>query len=233
MKNKSSPKRSRVVFLFDIDNTLLNNDHVTADLQKHLASSVGPKGARSYWEIFERLRKELGYADYLGTLQEFRRQHPADLGLLTVSRFMVDYPFANRLFPNSLDALAHVRRWGPVVLLSDGDVVFQPRKADRSGLTEAVDGVLIFLHKELELDTVTARFPADHYVMVDDKIRILTAMKKIWGRRLSAVFVRQGHYALDAKAVASYPPADVAIDRIGDLVEFTLPQLLPPFPKKS
>ena len=234
MKKPPSPKRSRVVFLFDIDNTLLNNDHVTADLQKHLAREVGPEGAQRYWKIFERLRNELGYADYLGALQQYRLKHPNDLKLLTVSRFMVEYPFANRLFPNSLDALAHVRRWGPTVLLSDGDVVFQPRKADRSGLTEAVDGrVLIFTHKERELDNVATRHPSHHYVMVDDKIRILTAMKKIWGRRLTTVFVRQGHYALDAKEVATYPPADIAIERIGDLVNYKLPRLLAPSLKQA
>ncbi len=231
MKKKHSPKKSRVVFLFDIDNTLLNNDHVTADLQKHLTREVGPAGAERYWRVFEQMRGELGYADYLGALQQCRRQHPDDLRLLTVSRFMVEYPFANRLFPNSLDALAHVRQWGPTVLLSDGDVVFQPRKSDRSGLTEAVDGrVLIFTHKEKSLDNVLERYPARHYVMVDDKIRILTAMKKVWGKRLTTVFVRQGHYALDAKAVAAYPPADVSIERIGDLVNYKLAQLLPPFP---
>jgi FMN phosphatase YigB (HAD superfamily) len=234
MQKKSSPKRSRVVFLFDIDNTLLNNDHVTADLQKHLAREVGSEGAQRYWRLFERLRHELGYADYLGALQQYRLKHPHDLKLLTVSRFMVEYPFANRLFPNSLDALAHVRRWGPTVLLSDGDVVFQPRKADRSGLTEAVDGrVLIFTHKERELDNVAARYPSHHYVMVDDKIRILTAMKKVWGRRLTTVFVRQGHYALDAREVAAYPAADLALERIGDIVNYNLSRLLAPSPKNK
>jgi hypothetical protein len=232
VKKKHSPRRSQVVFLFDIDNTLLDNDHVSVDLQKHLAREVGREGAQRYWQIFERLRHELGYADYLGALQEYRRKHPDDLRLLTVSRFMIEYPFANRLFPNSLDSIAHVRRWGPTVLLSDGDVVFQPRKAERSGLTEAVEGrVLIFTHKEHELANVVARFPARHYVMMDDKIRILTAMKKIWGKKLTTVFVRQGHYALDVKKVASYPPADLSITRIGDLLNYRLAQLLPPFPK--
>jgi len=233
VKKKHSPRPSRVVFLFDIDNTLLDNDHVGADLQKHLAREVGAQGAQRYWQIFERLRCELGYADYLGALQEYRRKHPDDLRLLTVSRFMIEYPFANRLFPNSLDSIAHVRRWGPAVLLSDGDVVFQPRKADRSGLSEAVEGrVLIFLHKEHELSNVAARFPARHYVMMDDKIRILTAMKNVWGKKLTTVFVRQGHYAFDIKEVASYPPADISIARIGDLLNYDLAQLLPPFPKE-
>jgi len=226
MKQERPAKKSRVVFLFDIDNTLLNNDHVTADLQKHLAGEVGGHGAKRYWSIFEALRKQLGYADYLGALQRYRAKNPHDLGLLTVSRFMVEYPFANRLFPNSLDVIEHARKWGPTVLLSDGDVVFQPRKAERSGLTEAVGGrVLIFTHKEKELANVAERYPARHYVMVDDKIRILTAMKKIWGRKLTTVFVRQGHYALDAKAVASYPPADVTIESIGDFLKLDLAAL--------
>ncbi len=229
MPKEKSPRKSRVVFLFDIDNTLLNNDQVTADLRKRLESEVGPAGSKRYWEIFEALRGELGYADYLGALQRYRIKHPHDQGLLTVSRFMVDYPFANRLFPNSLDAIAHVKRWGPVALLSDGDVVFQPRKADRSGLSDAVDGsVMIYTHKEKELADVARRHPAEHYVMVDDKIRILAAMKKIWGRKLTTIFVRQGHYALDARQVASYPPADLGLERIGDLLNLDLHSLLKP-----
>jgi len=234
MSKEKSPRKSRVVFLFDIDNTLLNNDQVTADLRKRLETEVGPHGSKRYWDIFEALRQELGYADYLGALQRYRVKHPHDQGLLTVSRFMVEYPFANRLFPNSLDAIAHVRRWGPVALLSDGDVVFQPRKADRSGLTEAVDGcVMIYTHKEKELADVGRRHPAGHYVMVDDKIRILSAMKKIWGHKLTTIFVRQGHYALDSKQLAAYPPADIAIDRIGDLRQFDLPSLLEPGGKQD
>lgn len=229
MPKERRPKKWRVVFLFDIDNTLLNNDNVTADLRRRLESEVGAAGARGYWRIFEDLRAELGYADYLGALQRYRVLHPHDMGLLTVSRFMVDYPFANRLFPNSLDVLERVQRWGPAVLLSDGDVVFQPRKADRSGLSEAVKGrALIYTHKEKELDSVAALYPAEHYVMMDDKIRILTAMKKTWGRRLTTVFVRQGHYALDAKTVATYPPADLALERIGDLLSFDLAELVEP-----
>jgi FMN phosphatase YigB (HAD superfamily) len=220
-------KKSPVVFLFDIDNTLLNNDQVTADLQKHLEHEVGARGAKSYWTIFETLRKDLGYADYLGALQRYRIEFPHDLRLLTVSRFLVDYPFANRLFPNALDVIAHVKLWGPATLLSDGDVVFQPRKADRSGLFDAVDGcVMIYVHKELELADVARRYPAAHYVMIDDKLRILTAMKNVWKKRLTTVFVRQGHYALDTKLTASCPPADFAIERIGDLLNYDLSKLL-------
>ena len=216
-------KQSKIVFLFDVDNTLLDNDRVTADLQRHLQREVGPERAQRYWAIFEQLRGELGYADYLGALQRYRIEYPRDPRLLIVSNFLVNYPFANRLYPNSLDAIEHVKQWGPVVILSDGDVVFQPRKVERSGLLEAVDGnALIYVHKEKELDDVEQRFPAEHYVMVDDKLRILTAMKTIWRERLTTVFPRQGHYALDPKTIATYPPADITVERLGDLVNYDL-----------
>jgi FMN phosphatase YigB (HAD superfamily) len=218
---------ARVVFLFDVDNTLLDNDRVTADLKGHLETQVGPQRAGRYWTLFEQLREELGYADYLGALQRYRVEYPRDPKLLTVSHFLINYPFANRLYPNSLDAIERVKAWGPAVILSDGDVVFQPRKIDRSGLFEAVDGnVLIYVHKEKELDDVAARFPAEHYVLVDDKPRILAAVKAGWGARVTTVFPRQGHYALDAQAVAKYPPADIAIERIGGLLDYDLPTLL-------
>jgi phosphoglycolate phosphatase-like HAD superfamily hydrolase len=214
-----------VVFLFDVDNTLLDNDRVSADLRRHLESEVGAERQERYWAIFEELRKELGYADYLGALQRYRVEHPRDPHLLTVSHFLVNYPFANRLFPGALDAVEHARQWGPAVVLSDGDVVFQPRKVERSGIGEVVDGVLIYIHKEEELDDVEARYPAAHYVLVDDKLRILTAIKRSWAGRVTTVFVRQGHYATDPKALATYPPADVSLERIGDLVKHPLPAL--------
>jgi len=217
---------SPVVFLLDVDNTLLDNDRVTADLARHLEREVGPDGQKRYWAIFEELRAELGYADYLGALQLYRAEYPRDPRLLTLSTFLIDYPFANRLYPESLDVIEHLRAWGPTVILSDGDVVFQPRKVGRSGLRDAVEGrVLIYIHKEQELDDVEQRYPADHYVLVDDKIRILSAAKAVWGGRLTTVFVRQGHYARDP-AVATYPPADVVVDRIGDLLRCELPTLL-------
>jgi FMN phosphatase YigB (HAD superfamily) len=215
-----------VVLFFDVDNTLLDNDHVTRDLQEHLARNVGAAGAKCYWTIFEELRAELGYAEYLGALQRYRVKYPHDVRLLTVSKFLVNYPFANRLFPNSLDAIAHARRLGETALLSDGDVVFQPRKIDRSGLEEAVGGkVLIYIHKEKELADVAHRYPASHYVIVDDKLRILTAIKKIWGARVTTVFVRQGHYALDKKILAACPPADLSIEKIGDFLQYDLSTL--------
>jgi FMN phosphatase YigB (HAD superfamily) len=226
MKTDSLVPTGKVVFLFDVDNTLLDNDHVTADLKKHLEREVGSQRAQHYWELFEQSRNELGYADYLGALQRYRSEYPRDPRLLIVSRFLVNYPFANRLFPNSLDVIEHVKQWGTAVILSDGDVVFQPRKVDRSGLGEAVDGnVLIYVHKEKELDDVEQRYPADHYVLIDDKLRILSSVKKIWGSRVTTVFPRQGHYALDPQILANYPPGDVNIGRIGDLLNFDIQTL--------
>jgi hypothetical protein len=216
-----------VVFLFDVDNTLLDNDRVTDDLRRHLAKEVGHERQERYWTIFEQLRVELGYADYLGALQRYRIEHPRDPHLLAVSRFLVDYPFANRLFPNSLDVVEHVKRWGKAVILSDGDVVFQPRKIDRAGLFEAVEGnALIYIHKELELEDVEQRYPADHYVLIDDKLRILTAVKKIWDTRVTTVFPRQGHYASDPLVLKRFPPADMSIERIGDLLHCDLQSIL-------
>jgi haloacid dehalogenase-like hydrolase len=215
-----------LVFLFDVDNTLLDNDRVTADLKQHLEQQVGPERQQRYWQIFEQLRSELGYADYLGALQRYRVENPRDPGLLAVSRFLIDYPFASRLYPDSLQAVAHVRQWGKAAVLSDGDVVFQPLKVERSGIWQSVDGVMIYIHKEQQLQDVEELFPADHYVLIDDKIRILSEVKKIWGARVTTVFPRQGHYALDQKLVASYPPADITIERIGDLLNFKLQDFL-------
>ncbi|MGA7853919.1 MAG: HAD family hydrolase [Candidatus Acidiferrales bacterium] len=212
------------VYLFDVDNTLLDHDRVTADLKKHLESTVGATQARRYWEIFETIRAELGYADYLGSLQRYRAEFPADPHLLAVSHFLIHYPFANRLFPGSLDAVEHVQQWGQPVILSDGDVVFQPHKISGSGLFELFDGrVLIYVHKEKELDDIERRFPAKRYVVIDDKLRILQAIKNSWGARVTTVFVRQGHYAHDEREVAKYPAADVTIECISDLLDFDRP----------
>lgn len=224
---KKAPSKAKVVFLFDVDNTLLNNDAVTADIRRYLEREVGHRRNKSYWEIFERLRSSLGYADYLGALQRYRRDYPHDLHLLELSRFLINYPFANRLYPGSLDAIQHVRKWGPAALLSDGDVVFQPRKVERSSLLQAVEGrAMIYVHKEHELKDVERRLPAHHYVLIDDKLRILTAVKKIWRTRVTTVFVRQGHYALDPKILAKYPPADVDIQSIGDIVRLNLEEFM-------
>ena len=218
-----------VVFLFDVDNTLLDNDRVTSDLKRYLEKEVGIERSACYWSIFEALRTELGYADYLGALQRYRIEYPYDSHLLMVSTYLVNYPFANRLYPNSLDVIEHCQQWGPVVILTDGDVVFQPRKIERSGLLEAVEGnILIYIHKELELSDVERRYPAEHYVMVDDKLKILTEIKQAWGKRVTTVFPRQGHYALDPQITSKYPPADISLQRIGDLLNYDLPALLGP-----
>ena len=219
--------QDQVVFLIDVDNTLLDNDRVIADLMGHLDDQVGHDCQKRYWSIFEELRSELGYADYLGALQRYRVERPRDLRILTVSSYLTNYPFANRLFPNSLDVIDRLRHWGLTVLLSDGDVVFQPRKIERSGLFEAVGkNVLVYIHKELELDDVEQRYPAKHYVLIDDKMRILTAVKNVWASRVTTVFPRQGHYALDPENLTKFPPADLSIERIGNLLDFELETLI-------
>jgi FMN phosphatase YigB (HAD superfamily) len=208
-----------IIALIDVDNTLLDNDHVIADLRQHLVKVLGARRVTRYWTIFEELRSELGYADYLGALQRYRTELPRDSHFQKVSRFLIDYPFANRLFPGSLDALAHLAAFSTTVILSDGDVVFQPRKIERSGLDEAVAGrVLLYVHKELELKEVERRYPAKHYLLVDDKVRILSAVKQAWGGRVTTIFPRQGHYAHDAALVAAHPKPDITIERIGELV---------------
>lgn len=220
------PPRNQVVFLFDVDNTLLDNDQVVADLKRYLNQEFGQACEERYWAIFEELRAELGYADYLGAIQRFRIERPREIRLLAASSYLVNYPFANRLLPNSIDAINHVSQWGQAVILSDGDAVFQPRKVERAGLFEAVEGrVLIYVHKENELDDVVQRYPADHYVLIDDKIRILTAVKNRWGAHLTTVFPLQGHFARSGD-IATYPSADITIDRIGDLIHYDLPALL-------
>ena len=229
---QATPPIPDTVWLFDVDNTLLDNDAVVADLRAHLVQTFGDSSAAHYWQEFETLRSELGYADYLGALQRYRGYGGNDPQLLSISSFLIDYPFPDRLYENSLDALAHARRQGPTVILSDGDVVFQPRKVQRSGLWRAVEGrVLIYIHKELSLDDLQRRYPARHYVMVDDKLRILAAMKSVLGERLTTVFVRQGHYAVDPEAIAAYPAADRTIERIGDVVDLDLSA--PPAPRPA
>jgi hypothetical protein len=217
----------KIVFLFDVDNTLLDNDHVVADLMAYLEREVGHERQHRYWTFFEQLRNELGYADYLGALQRYRLEYPRDSHILAVSHYLIDYPFANRLFPNSLDVVDHARRFGAPVIVSDGDVVFQPLKIRRSGLMDSFDSrVLIYIHKERELDDIAARYPADHYVLIDDKVRILTTVKRAWNSRVTTVFPRQGHYAIDQEEVAKYPPPDVAIERVAMLLDYDIPTLI-------
>ena len=216
-----------VVFLFDVDNTLVDNDRVQAHLKEHLAQTYGAATRDRYWEILEQLREELGYVDYLGALERYRIEVLHRPEVLRMSSWLVDYPFADRLYPGALDAVKHVLQWGTPVVLSDGDAVFQPRKVERSGLWQAFDGrVLIYIHKEQELDDVARLYPADHYVMIDDKLRILSTVKKIWGERVTTVFPKQGHYAFDPDILAECPPADIELAKIGDLVAYDLPALL-------
>jgi FMN phosphatase YigB (HAD superfamily) len=209
------------VFLFDVDNTLLNNDDVVRDLRRHLSSYLGIQARDRFFQIFEELRRELGYADYLGALERYRLEALHDPRVLRLSCWLVDYPFAQRLYPNALDVVEHTRSWGLPVILSDGDAVFQPRKIDRSGLWEEFkDHVLIYVHKETMLSNVETHYPAQHYVMVDDKLRLLAAIKKIWENRVTTVFVKQGHYANEPGLLDRYPPADIHIDRIDNLLDY-------------
>jgi hypothetical protein len=220
-------KTPDVVFLFDVDNTLIDNDRVQAHLSEHLEQTYGAATRDRYWEIFEQLRSELGYADYLGALERYRMEDLHRPELLRMSNWLVDYPFAERLYPHALDAVKHVQQWGTVVILSDGDAVFQPRKVERSGLWHLFDNrVLIYIHKEQELDDVGRLYPADHYVLIDDKLRILSAVKKFWGDNVTTVFPKQGHYALDSKVLAEYPPADIELASIGDLLNYDLSSFL-------
>lgn len=212
--------QKRLVFLFDVDNTLLDNDTVAQDLRNYLETEVGHERQERYWAAFNRLRDEVGYADYLGALQRYRDEYPRSMKVLAVSDFLLNYPFPKRLFPGALEVLAEANRRGVAAILSDGDVVFQPYKIKRSGLFDAVEQrALIYVHKEDMLDDVESRYPADHYVFVDDKLRLCAAIKKYWGDKVTTVFPRQGHYAHDPKEIGKYPPADVTVEKIGDLLE--------------
>ena len=210
---------ARIVFLLDVDNTLLDNDRFGADLGLRLEQAFGTAERERYWRIFADRREQLGLADYLGSLQLFRSGLDDDPKLLRMSDFLLDYPFDSLVYPDALAAIAHLASFASPVVLSDGDVVFQPRKIQRSGIWDAVAGqVLIYLHKERVLDHVQLRYPAAHYVMVDDKPNLLAAMKTVLGDELTTVFVRQGHYALAPGAATHYPPPDRVIEKIGDLL---------------
>ena len=220
------PQPHPVVFLVDVDNTLVDNDGIQQDLKDHLERAYGIAARDRYWAILEDLMEKLGYRDYIGALQRFRVEHPHEIELLAMSSFLMDYPFADRLYPNALRVLQRLRSLAPTAILSDGDVVFQPRKVEHAGLGRVADGnVLIYVHKEEALDDVERRFPAEHYVLVDDKLRILDAVKQIWGERVTTVFPRQGQYAHDVKVIGALPPADVTIERIGDLLDYDLARL--------
>jgi FMN phosphatase YigB (HAD superfamily) len=226
-KSEDMSERFPFVFLVDVDNTLLDTDHIQNDLQEHLEREFGAACRDRYSKILENLFEEFGYRDYLGALQRYRNEHPTDIRLLKMSSYLVDYPFADRLYPGALDVLKRLRSWGQTVILSDGDVVFQPRKVERSGIDEAVSGhVLIYIHKEEALADIERRYPAAHYVVIDDKPRILAAMKKAWGERVTTVFPRQGKFAHDPKMLGAFPVPDVTIERIGDLLSHELSDLV-------
>ena len=215
-----------VVFLVDVDNTLVDNDGIQQDLKDHLAETYGLAARDRYWKILEDLMTELGYRDYIGALQRFRVEHPYDIELFPMSFFLMDFPFKKRLYPNALEVLKRLRGIATTVILTDGDVVFQPRKVEHAGLGRVADGnVLIYIHKEEALADVERRFPAEHYVLVDDKLRILNAVKQVWGERVTTVFPRQGQYAHDARVIAALPAADVTIERIGDLLDCDVARL--------
>ena len=223
--------RDALIFLVDVDNTLLDNDGLQEDLRDHLEREFGALRRDRYWQILTDLFAELGYRDYIGALQKLRAENPNDQRLLGVSSFLMDYPFADRPYPRALDVLEHLARRGETVILTDGDVVFQPRKVDRSGIAGAADGkVLIYIHKEQALDDVEQRYPAAHYVLIDDKPRILAAVKDIWGDRVTTVLPRQGQFALDKKVLQALPSPDLAIERIGDLLGYDLSGLVPDLP---
>jgi FMN phosphatase YigB (HAD superfamily) len=218
----------RIVFLFDVDNTLLDHDRVVADLRRYMEREIGAERQQRYWEILETVRAELGYVDYLGTLQRYRAEYPHNASILKVSLYLIAYPFANRLFPNALDVVEHVKQWGTAAILSDGDAVFQPRKIEGSGLWAVADGnVRIYVHKEFELGDVEKKLPADHYVVIDDKLKLLTAIKEQWKDRVTSIFVNQGHYARDPRNLATYPAADIRIERIGDMLQLDREHFLP------
>jgi FMN phosphatase YigB (HAD superfamily) len=221
-------QHDQIVFLVDVDDTLLENDRIQDDLKQHIEREFGAECRDRYWAIQEELFQELGYRDYLGAFQRFRVEHPYEHHLVTASNYLVDYPFNQRLYPGALDVLKKLRGWGTTVILTDGDVVFQPRKVERAGIFKAVDGhVLIYVHKEAALADVKRRYPADHYVVVDDKLRILDAIKKAWGKKVTTVFPRQGKFASDPKIQAAFPQAaDVTIEHIGDLLQMNLSQIL-------
>jgi FMN phosphatase YigB (HAD superfamily) len=220
-------RQHSVVFLVDVDNTLLDNDRIRSDIHEHFEREYGPAGRDRYWAIQEQLFVDLGYRDYLGAVQRYWLEHPEDLGSLTMAAYLLDYPFADRMYPQALDVLTRLRTWGRTVVLTDGDAVFQPHKVRRSGIHKAVGGeVVVYVHKEDELDDIERRYPAGRYVVVDDKLRILTAVREAWGERVTTVFPRQGQFAHDPEEIASNPPADVTVERIGDLLAYDLPDLL-------
>jgi len=213
-------------FLVDVDDTLLDNDRIRDDLERYLDGEYGPDARAAYWTIQERRFVELGYRDYLGAVQEWWESESLDPRVLAVSEYLLEYPFADRLYPRALDVLSRLCGVGPTVVLTDGDAVFQPRKVSRAGVAQAVDGVLVYAHKEEELDDVERRYPAERYVLVDDKVRILAAAKRHWGDRVTTVLPLQGQFANDPDLAAAHPAPDVTVDAISDLLDLDVQDLV-------
>ncbi|MCH2694053.1 MAG: HAD family hydrolase [Acidobacteriia bacterium] len=219
--------KNEVVLLLDVDNTLLDNDRVLTDFTHYIEDTIGYENNKRYWDIFIKLRDEIGYADYLGALQLYRVKYPHDPRLLKISSYILNYPFANRLFPKALEIIDQLKTWGLVVIFSDGDIIYQPRKVESAGLFNVANSnVLIYVHKELALDDVERRYPAEHYILVDDKIRILNSVKHSWSRRVTTIFIRQGHYALDPEVHVKYPPPDLTIEGLDELTTYGLEKLI-------
>jgi len=210
-----------VFFLVDVDNTLFDNDRFAVELSAHLEKSFNVAERERYWSLHKKRWAEFGISDYLGTMQQFRQGLQNDPSLLQMSSFLLDFPFGDLLYPHALEVVKHMRSLGPASALSDGDMVFQPRKLQHSGIFDAFHGnALIYEHKQHELDLLQQRFPAQRYVMIDDKPNILADMKKVLGDRLTTVFVRQGRYAADASPELRSAP-DMKIDAIADLLRYT------------
>lgn len=211
-----------VAFLFDVDNTLLDNDRVRAELAETIERIVGPERGEAFWESYEQVRRDRDYVDYPNTIARFGRAFPDEVGYPDVADAILGYPYRAAVFPGAHDVLRQAQRVGPVAILTDGDPVYQPAKVARAGLTEAIDGpVLVFDHKEQHLAEVERRVPAERYVMVDDKPRILAAMSDRLGERMSTLHVCQGRYAHAAEH-DEFPDADRTVDAIAELLDVDL-----------
>lgn len=209
--------KSPLVVLCDVDNTLLNDNRIVSDLCDFLLDKLGEQGAKQYWTHFEALSQSLGYADYLGALQRARDEHPHEMHFIAITNFLLTYPFSERLFPRALDVIDHVACWALPVIVSDGDVVLQPIKLHRAGLARKVqDRVLVYIHKEKELDDIMQRYPATHYVFVEDNLSILSSVKREWGQRVTTIHIRPHGHPPDEGRTALQP--DITLNDIGDML---------------
>ncbi len=211
----------RLTIFVDVDNTLIDNDAAKEEMDRRLVSVVGPEEAKRFWAVYEEVRREFGVVDIPRALARFEATSELDeenLGRrVALAEVFMDFPFREYLFPDALATLGHLRLLGRLALLSDGDEVFQPVKIARSGLADAVDGyVLVYPHKEAHHGELEAIFPADHYILVDDKLEVIGRFREQFTSPLTTVFVRQGKYAT-AAGPPPWPGADIVVERIGDL----------------